>query len=102
LLNGRQSSFDNLINGFVSTAAEDRSNPALLFRSEMNRHMFVLPGFVILRLGQFIGCAREGGAVITAPSYFGCLRDPRFPDEQGRFWFGAARQKLFQGFTIKL
>jgi len=38
LLNGCQSSFDNLINGFVSTAAEDRSNPALLFRRETNRH----------------------------------------------------------------
>jgi hypothetical protein len=35
-------------------------------------------------------------------SYFGWLRDPRLPDEQRRFWFGAARQKLFQGFTIKL
>src|SRR5437016_3784228 len=43
LLNGRQSSYDNLINGFVSTAAEDRSNPALLFRHETNRHGVVAP-----------------------------------------------------------
>jgi len=41
-------------------------------------------------------------AVIMAPSYFGWLRDPRIPHEQGRFWFGAARQKLFEGFTAKL
>ena len=38
LFNGCQSSLDNLLNGIVSTAVEDSSNPALLFRGEMNRH----------------------------------------------------------------
>jgi hypothetical protein len=37
LFNGRQSSLDNFFNGLTSTAAEDSSDPALLFRREMNR-----------------------------------------------------------------
>jgi hypothetical protein len=37
-------------------------------------------------------------AVITAPFIFVWLRDPRLP----RLWFGAAREKLFEGFTAKL
>jgi len=41
LLHRRQSSLNNFLNGLISTATEDRSDAALLFRREMNRHGFV-------------------------------------------------------------
>ena len=65
MLHGRQSSFDNLINGFVSTAAEDRSDPALLLRGEMNRHRGVLLGFVIFRVGEKIPSDKSNAALVS-------------------------------------
>jgi hypothetical protein len=48
----RQSSLDNLLNGFVGTAVKDSSKPALLLRRKMNRHVFLLRGLVIFRVGK--------------------------------------------------
>src|SRR5438132_7664542 len=64
LLNGCQSSFDNLINGFVSTAAEDRSNPALLFRRETNRHGVVAPWVGHFRLGQKLPSGKSDAVLV--------------------------------------
>jgi hypothetical protein len=47
-----ESGLDNLLSGFVGTAVEDSSKPALLFRREMNRHVLLLGGFVIFRVGK--------------------------------------------------
>jgi hypothetical protein len=52
LFNRRQRSLDNLLNGIVSTAVEDSSNPALLFRSEMNRDDVAAPWVVMLSVGK--------------------------------------------------
>src|SRR2546429_9441751 len=51
-----------------STAAEDRLNPALLFRREMNRHGLLLPRFVIVRLGEKLPSGKSNAAPDRAES----------------------------------
>jgi hypothetical protein len=52
LFNGRHCGLYNLFNGTVRATANDGSNPALLFRREMNGHVLSLLAYAIFRVGE--------------------------------------------------
>jgi hypothetical protein len=58
---GRQSSLDNLLNGFAGTEVEDSSKPALLFRRKMNRHAVLLRGSAIFTVGEKMTSGKSKG-----------------------------------------